>query len=67
MFLIQDGNSDHVEDFSQFIRTSGHIVVQCPQLDIVQLALQQPKNSQVYRTALECAKMDKFGFHVEWW
>jgi len=64
--IIQDGNSDHFEDFSWFIRTNGPIVVQCPQSDIVQMSLQQP-NSQEYRTALECAKMDKFDFHVKWW
>lgn len=49
-----------------FIRTCGHIVVHCRHLDIVQLALQQPKNSSVYNDALELAKKAKEKFYLEW-
>lgn len=49
-----------------FIRTCGHIVVNCRHLDIVQLALQQPKHSSVYKDALELAEMVKDKFYLEW-
>lgn len=58
-------NSQRVEDYTHFIRTCGHIVVQCHHLDINQLALQQPKNSCVYNDALEMAKMSKDRFYLE--
>jgi hypothetical protein len=40
--------------------------VHCRHLDIVQLALQQPKNSSVYNDALELAKKAKEKFYLEW-
>ncbi|XP_046440097.1 apoptotic protease-activating factor 1-like isoform X2 [Daphnia pulex] len=62
---ISGRNSQRVEDYMHFIRTCGHIVVHCRHLDIVQLALQQPKNSSVYNDALELAKKAKEKFYLE--
>ena len=55
-----------VEEYARFIRTCGHILVQCPHLDIIQLALQQPKSNAVYRDALEIARMSKGKLYLEW-
>ena len=59
-------NAQNVDDYTRFIRTTGHIVVQCPHLDIVQLGLQQPKSSAVYKDSLVYAKAAKDQFYVEW-
>lgn len=65
--MIQTGGSSkRVDDYTHFIRTCGHIVVQCRHLDIVQFALQQPKSSHVYCDALEMAQKAKEKLYLEW-
>lgn len=68
MFDLKSGeNNQRAEDYTHFIRTCGHIVVQCRHLDIIQLALQQPKASSVYSDALTMAEMAKDRFYLEWY
>ena len=55
-----------MEDYTRFIRTSGHLLVQCPQLDIIQLGLMQPKSSYIYKDALQCAKNNQPQVYFEW-
>ena len=55
-----------MEDYTRFIRTSGHLLIQCPQLDIIQLGLLQPKSSHVYTDALSIAKKTENQIYFEW-
>ena len=59
-------NLPRVEEYTRFVRTCGHILVQCPHLDIIQLALQQPKSNAVYLDALEIARKAKGKLYFEW-
>jgi len=58
-------NLPRMEDYTRFIRTSGHLLIQCPQLDIIQLGLLQPKSSHVYTDALSIAKKTENQIYFE--
>ncbi|XP_042326099.1 apoptotic protease-activating factor 1 isoform X1 [Sceloporus undulatus] len=56
------------ENFQEFLSLNGHLLGRQPSLDIVQLGLCQPEDSEVYRQAKLQAQqgLDKGSFYVEW-
>lgn len=55
------------EDYTNFVRAFGDVVVQNEHVDIIQLALQQPKTSFVYLDGLNLARASKTGVYLEWY
>ncbi|KAM3833199.1 apoptotic protease-activating factor 1 isoform 1-T4 [Vipera latastei] len=56
------------ENFQEFLSLNGHLLGHLPFLDIVQLGLCQPENSEVYRQAKLQAQQElsKGSLYVEW-
>uniref|UniRef100_A0A8C5MZN3 Apoptotic protease-activating factor 1 n=1 Tax=Leptobrachium leishanense TaxID=445787 RepID=A0A8C5MZN3_9ANUR len=56
------------EHFHEFLSANGHLLGQNPPINIVQLGLCQPENSEVYRQSLQQAKeeLKNGSFYVNW-
>lgn len=52
LFSLFSQNSDVRSQFQEFLSLNGHQLEQRPFPDVVQLALSQPRTSEVYRQAL---------------
>ncbi|XP_038667225.1 apoptotic protease-activating factor 1 isoform X1 [Scyliorhinus canicula] len=66
--ILDEENSTVREDFQEFLSLKGHLLVQKPFPDIVQLGLCQPDSSEVYRQAnLQAEERAKNGaVYLEW-
>ncbi|XP_067915149.1 apoptotic protease-activating factor 1 isoform X3 [Heterodontus francisci] len=66
--ILDEENSTVREDFQEFLSLKGHLLVQKPFPDIVQLGLCQPDSSEVYRQAkLQAVERSKKGaVYLEW-
>ncbi|XP_053572985.1 apoptotic protease-activating factor 1 isoform X2 [Bombina bombina] len=47
------------EDFQEFLSVNGHLLGRNPHINIVQLALSQPQDSEVYKQAISQAKWEQ--------
>ncbi|KAM9845936.1 apoptotic protease-activating factor 1 [Aulostomus maculatus] len=54
--ILDKENSEVRSQFQEFLSLNGHQLEQRPFPDVVQLALSQPQNSEVYRQALQQAR-----------
>ncbi|XP_051889659.1 apoptotic protease-activating factor 1 isoform X2 [Pristis pectinata] len=66
--VLDEENSTVRENFQEFLSLKGHLLVQKPFPDIVQLGLSQPDSSEVYRQAkLKAVEKAKNGaVYLEW-
>ncbi|XP_078409567.1 apoptotic protease-activating factor 1 isoform X2 [Cetorhinus maximus] len=66
--ILDEENSTVRENFQEFLSLKGHLLVQKPFPDIVQLGLCQPDSSEVYRQAkLQAVERAKKGaVYLEW-
>ncbi|XP_067860938.1 apoptotic protease-activating factor 1 isoform X2 [Heptranchias perlo] len=66
--ILDEENSTVRENFQEFLSLEGHLLVQKPFPDIVQLGLCQPDSSEVYRQAkLQAVERAKKGaVYLEW-
>lgn len=55
-YILDKENSDVRSQFQEFLSLNGHQLEQLPFPDVVQLALSQPRASEVYRQALQQAQ-----------
>uniref|UniRef100_A0A8C6X9V6 Apoptotic peptidase activating factor 1 n=1 Tax=Naja naja TaxID=35670 RepID=A0A8C6X9V6_NAJNA len=66
--ILDQKDTNAREDFQEFLSLNGHLLGHLPFLDIVQLGLCQPENSEVYRQAKLRAQQElsKGSLYVEW-
>ncbi|XP_005991379.1 apoptotic protease-activating factor 1 isoform X2 [Latimeria chalumnae] len=66
--ILDEENSTVRDNFQEFLSLNGHLLVQKPLPDIVQLGLCQPSTSEVYRQARLKAeqKREKRTFYLDW-
>lgn len=66
-FIQQD--TGVLEDFHHFISINAHLLVERPLPDLIQLALSEPADSEVYKQALEEAtrRAGKGDLYLKWW
>uniref|UniRef100_A0A670XU90 Apoptotic protease-activating factor 1 n=1 Tax=Pseudonaja textilis TaxID=8673 RepID=A0A670XU90_PSETE len=66
--ILDQKDTNARENFQEFLSLNGHLLGHLPFLDIVQLGLCQPENSEVYRQAKLRAQQElsKGSLYVEW-
>ncbi|KAM4677518.1 apoptotic protease-activating factor 1 isoform 1-T2 [Discoglossus pictus] len=66
--ILDKQNSKSREDFQEFLSVNGHLLGRNPHINIVQLGLSQPEDSEVYKQAIVQAKneLKKGAFYINW-
>ncbi|MEE6479988.1 hypothetical protein FKM82_012429 [Ascaphus truei] len=66
--ILDKQDSKGREHFQEFLSINGHLLGRNPHIDIVQLGLCQPEDSEVYKQAIVQAKeeVERGAFYVNW-